>query len=735
MHHWRAIVLLLFGGGLALFAQPAPSPPPAVPATPAEQPQWTIEAPDGAEFDLNTGLASATNGVVVRYGDATLSARRATVNQRTGEVVAEGDVRVQRQTQVWTGERIRFNFHTGQMTAEDFRAGVPPLFTRGLVLAGEQQEGVFVGLDGLVTTDDNPEPNLILRAKKIVVVSGDYVEARQATVYVGKVPVFWLPYFKRSLKMEAPKLELLPGYRSKYGPFLLTTYRWKWSEQVDGALHLDGRLERGLGVGPDFDWHLSRWGEGHLKAYYLHDEDPGEDDFERPIDPDRYRVYLYHLANPATNLTLRGMLRYQSDIYVTRDFFEDEYKRNKEPSTFLQANQLWRHFSLDVMVQPRVNEFFETVERLPEVKLTGFRQRLGPTPFFYESDSALGYYRRRFADGDTNEMFEAFRGDTFHQVVLPWTFFNWLNVAPRAGGRFTYYGEAAGPGATTEEETRGVFNTGVEVSTKASRLWRDIHSRTFQLDGLRHIVQPSINYAWVPEPGVPPRKLPQFDYEMPSLRLLPVQFPDYNAIDSIDSQNVLRFGLRNRLQTKRKEGLDDVVSWALYTDWRLRPEEGQTTFADVYSELDLKPLSWVTLSSELRFNINDGTLNEADHRLTFTPNDVWSLMVGNRYLRDDPQFGPDAGHNLLFGSVYYRFNEDWGARVSARFEAETGELEETYVSLYRDFRSWTGALTFRVRNSVDEPTDYTIALTMSLKAFPRYSLGSDRDRPELLLGY
>ena len=54
-----------------------------------------------------------------------------------------------------------------------------------------------------------------------------------------------------------------------------------------------------------------------------------------------------------------------------------------------------------------------------------------------------------------------------------------------------------------------------------------------------------------------PAQLPMFDYELPSLRQLPVDFPAYNAIDSVDSQNVVRLGLNNRLQTKRNGQIED----------------------------------------------------------------------------------------------------------------------------------------------------------------------------------
>ena len=133
--------------------------------------------------------------------------------------------------------------------------------------------------------------------------------------------------------------------------------------------------------------------------------------------------------------------------------------------------------------------------------------------------------------GQTNGMstglnYEAARVDTYQKLLLPETFFGWLNVTPRVGGRYTYYGTATGPGATTGDVSRWVFDTGAEASAKASRLWPGAQNDFFQVDGLRHIIEPSINYAYIPNPNVyGTNGVPQFDYQLPSLRLL----PDYHA--------------------------------------------------------------------------------------------------------------------------------------------------------------------------------------------------------------
>jgi LPS-assembly protein len=711
-------------------------------AQPVQQ-EWQIEAmteQGWAEFDRRTGLLIGTNGVIVKFGGAVLTAERVALNTESGEVVADGKARVQRDEQVWASEHMRYNFKTREIEAAQFRTGTWPIFAGGEGLRGGGSNSFYTATNAMVTSDDIANPAIKIRAKYIKIIPGDKVVAHHTMLYLGEVPVFYFPYFTKNLKAQSSAFTVTPGYRSIFGPYLLGRYNWYLNDEFDGSFHLDYRERRGAGLGPTANYHLGRWGDGEFRYYYLHDDDPNASAPNGALPENRQRVYLAYQANPATNLTIKSLVRYQADTNIVREFFESEYRENPQPNTYLEVNKFWQNFSLNAYAQPRVNDFLETVERLPDVRLTGFRQQLGATPLYYESETSAGYYRRLFAE--TNSVasgldYEAARADTYHQLTVPQTFFGWLNFSPRVGGRFTYYSQASGPGGVTEEQSRGVFNTGAELSFKASRLWPEVQNNSLQMDGLRHIVQPSLNYVYVPRPNVLPYQLPQFDTELPSLRLLPLEYPDYNAIDSIDSENVVRLGLGQKLQTKRNGEVVDFANWNVYTDWRIRPRATQSTFSDLYSDLVLRPRSWLSLESLTRYDIDSGLWRMSFHTLTLKPNDAFAWTIGHFYLRDDLSGSPTAlgiGNNLFTSALVYRLSENWGLRASHSFEARTGEMQEQAYSLYRDLRSWTAALTFRVRENHTGPQDFTVAFTFSLKAFPRYGLGTDTIRPYSLWG-
>ncbi len=692
-----------------------------------------IESLDGngeVELDPETGEAFASQGVVIRYQGSTVSARSLRWNRDQGLVEAEGDVRIDSGvgggSEAWRGSKATYNFFTRTVVAENFRLGQRPFFASGSRIVGSSITNRLVALDAMVTTDDVAEPAYRIRARQIEVRPGEYLEARNASLYVGNSRVFTWPVYRKSLRKHTHFWTVTPGYRSVFGPFSLNRYHWQVSTNAELTLDADWRLRRGAAGGPGISYDLGPWGKGSASAYLAHDLDPLRTAFGTPVKEDRRLLRFQHTFTNATGLTLKGRVEEQNDALVYRDFFESDFRGDPQPKTFGEVNQAWPNWTLDVLVQPRLNEFFQAIERLPDIKLTGLRQEVGVTGLYYEGESSFSYLR--FQPGMLGgASYAGARADTFHQLLLPKTLFGWLNVAPRIGSRLSYYVEPEDLPRIAEDQVRSIVNTGAELTTKASRTWSAARFKPLDIDGLRHVVEPSINYVFVPNPSLHPGQIPQFDYEWITPRLLPIDFPDYNAIDSIDSQNVIRWSLRNRLQTKRSETVTDMVNWALYTDWRLTPRPGQTTFPELYSDMDLAPARWVSFHSQVRYGINQTSWREANHRMTLRPGEHWAWTLGHRYLPTDlASYG--LGNNLVFSSFFYRFNENWAARATQQFEARDGVLEEHAYTLYRDLRSWTAALGVRIRDNRQGADDWSVVLTFQFKAFPRIKLGEDADR-------
>jgi lipopolysaccharide assembly outer membrane protein LptD (OstA) len=676
-------------------------------------------------------------------------------------LTAEGDVTILDHGHIWRGTNFIYNTKTGAVRAGLFKTTQMPYSILGQRLEGVSNK-VQTATNAIISTDDYEKPIFTMHAKTITIAPGDYIEAHQATFYIGKTPVFYYPYYRRSLKKHPNNWEFVPGYRTIFGPYLLSAYNWYGNGLLDGTIHADERERRGQAGGPDFALHLGAWGEAAFRYYYAHDQDPQADGIPAPhLGENRQRgQFFYEGYSSSSNLSAKVVANYQSDPLVIRDFYVSEYNKNVEPASFTEVNELWHNWVLDGMFQPRLVNFFETVERLPDLKLTGLRQEVGDTPIFYDSESSVGYFKRAFSETNvpvpyTNYSllpsglgydvtegtrggypnYSAARADTFHLFTLPETFFGWLNVAPRIGGRATYYSDVEGTQIHTNQQGRGIFNTGVDVTFKASRVFPEVENDLLDVHELRHIIEPEFDYVYIPTAS---SHVPLFDYQLPGLTLLPIDFPDYNSIDSIQRENVLRLMLRNKLQTKRRDGIEDLVNWAVYTDWNLDPGTNHP-FTDLYSVLDLRPRSWITFNSTTVYDLPDKRWREAIERVFIQPSTALSLSASYYYLMNNDselQAYPGQslpGHNLIDFSLYYRINENWGAHIAERFEAQNGTMQQQIYSIYRDLRSWTAALTLRVTQGPGQPTDFTAGVTFSLKAFPRYKLNTDSDRPGQVL--
>jgi LPS-assembly protein len=215
--------------------------------------QWDVKSLSGKQgaaiYNFLTQTATATEGVLVRYGDAVLTAERAALDYKTGEVIADGDVRIQQGGQFYTSQHVRYNFLTHQLQAEEFRTGETPVFAAGEGLSGDLTNHVYTATHSRLTTDDEANPEFYVRARRIVIIPGKKVKAYDAVLYVKGVPVFYFPYYSRNIGPRSNNFNFLPGYRTLFGPFILSDYTWYPNDDVDVIMHLDYRQKRGPSAG------------------------------------------------------------------------------------------------------------------------------------------------------------------------------------------------------------------------------------------------------------------------------------------------------------------------------------------------------------------------------------------------------------------------------------------------------------------------------------------------------
>lgn len=728
------------------------------------------------ETRIESGIAIAEQNVVIRYGTVLIYADRAQYNPDTRDVLVQGNVRIYREGQLFLTDRALYNLETKKLSASDVRGEFTPFRFAGESL-NSLGNNAYLVKDGYFTTSDNSKSDYHVKAKTIRVYPKDRVVFSNVSVYIGKTPVFWFPYVYQSLNKEQG-LTFTPGYSSKWGAYLLNTYTFPLGEGWSGKLHLDLMADRGVGAGLESRWSNGKGNRdwGRFNFYAIDDQKPGTNKTglkREEIDHGRYRLSLAARQYITEDIYATVDINKLSDARVLEDFFEGDFRKNPNPDNSISLTYWNENYTATLLGRQNLNDDnFDGTERLPEASLDIKRQPFFNLPVNYEGETSAGFLRRNFADQSPFPDYDTFRADSFHQFSLPLSIKDKVSIIPRVGVRGTYYGDsgefydetitrtvteelkdqATGLTTTAQKQVttterklrehgalfRPVVNAGVEASFKLSKAYENVQSAAWGLDGLRHVVQPFLNLGYTYS-GEDPVGILQFDRLNQSTRLPPVDYPQFNSIDSIDTGTILRLGVNQRWQTRRDNQTVQWLEWNTFFDTFIdRPGYGQMvhaddgTFSNVFTRIRWTPLPWVGVDVDAQFPIFDQGFTAVNSKVSFMPYQDLRLSIGHRYIEGNPYF---QDSNLLNFGAYWRVNDNWGVSLSESYEFQDSTLEGQRYELHRDLSSWVASLGFTVRDNGKTGTDdYGVILTFTLKDLPGVRLPVSFDPDSLASG-
>jgi len=657
-----------------------------------------------------------------------MRADKARYNMATDEIWAEGNVRLNRQNQEWVAPAGYYNLKTNAFKTDTARGVFDGLTMRGDNISMTASNRYSLS-KATLTTCDYDQPHYRLEATRAEVFPGERVMLYNVTLRFGNVPVFWFPMIAWSLKDRDTPVGISIGHDSRDGFFILTQTRVSLDRHIQATFHVDERTKRGPAVGADFDYYYGN-AKGAVKGYYSRDTsspDAIDQLLGKRIPKNRYRGDWEHKQEFANDVDITVNVTKQSDTDFMDDFFRDRNLIEGEPASVVDVTKRGENYTLSVMAQPQLNPFFAEVERLPEAKWSVNRVRILNTPLFYEGESSAGYYHN--TPGRTNQppfVGSSSRADTFHQIVLPQQFFGWLSVIPRAGMRGTWYMNEPTGLYPSNDVRRILLSAGVESSFKVSRTWDNVENKRWDIHGLRHIMEPFVDYQWVGSPNKHPNDLLQFDtYRYVTLlngagmlvtRYHALDFPADPAIDAFDRQNLARFGVRQKLQTRRNGQPWDLAALELWTDYSFEQTLMNRDFSDGFAVLRLSPLDWCSLDVGARCDLREKQWRELNTTASVFDRDRWSVNLLSRYLENDS--------NLAGGSVSYRLARHWLATMNQLMDFQDGTWLNQEYMLQQETHDWLINFGFRRTGQRIREDENLFFVSVSLKAYPSVSIGA-----------
>jgi hypothetical protein len=227
-----------------------------------------------------------------------------------------------------------------------------------------------------------------------------------------------------------------------------------------------------------------------------------------------------------------------------------------------------------------------------------------------------------------------YRGTYYDQTRMTVT-----NVV--AGTTNTVVTEVPGPSTF-----RSMTELGCESSCKAFGTFECFETP------MRHVFEPYVNYTYIPEPDVLPTELYQFD-----------------SVDSLNKDNSLRAGIRNKLQTKGADtNVHDRFFLDINTRFLMEPEKNQDSMQDVNWRMELTPRDGFRLEYEGVYDPKEKLVKEMNARLQLDQPDAWKMTWEYR-------FKNEKSRRILGDWTAYLVG-NWDFNVYGRYEGEESRFEE-----------------------------------------------------------
>jgi len=519
---------------------------------------------------------------------------------------------------------------------------------------------------------------------------------KHVTTNIRGVPVLYMPYYTAEGEQGHTALRKAQvGWKSSTGLNVETEwYLFRLLGLVapkgfDAILHLN--YERGPFVGVDLEYARGNY-TGYGMIYGLVDQER-EDDFgeerEDIAAPEgRGRVLLRHKQFLPRDWQMQFELSYLCDLNYLEQFFPTEFHAGKDQETLLYARKQRDNWAFDVLLKTRINRFLTQTEAAPDVGVRILGESLLGDQLTFYGEGRLGAVRLRHpnylqaTDSDWIGRFDA-RGE------LDWP----VHVGP-----FNLVPYVAARGTAWTDEPRGGKNArpygqvGARLNTHIWRVYNDVENRLLDINRLKHIITPEVEFMLASAGSVSPDDL----YALS---------PDIE--ENITDLSGVVFGVRQRLQTKRgKPGRQRNVTWMRLdvtagifdAEDRFEPSADGRWFSSrpeyslgrdfIYVDYAWHVSDSTTLLADANWDIGSSSLGRSGVGLAVHRSPRLAYYVGMRTINDLET----AIATLI---VRYKISRKYSIVFSEQydFDFNDGTNLLTSVSITRKFPRWYAGLT------------------------------------------
>ncbi len=705
----RKILLIVLAAAFACapfaaaHAQDRSDGPPAAKAPAADKIQlhsWMKEFRRRENLAILFGNVRLTKGGLRILADAAVAWFRED-GSGVGEIYVEGNLLITDGRDVISALSAYYNFDTGRVTISDAwiqttqtslsdltsaewvkESGPAPrpkgklgLYLRAKKVRTERPTR-YVGEELTLSTCDSPRPHWGIRSRKGVIYPDGTFEASGNRLFIGPVSI---PFFNVRFEPDwrMPLYRLNTGSSSDKGNFTLS----RWQLVIDRNYRLfcdfDSYQKNGFGRGALFEYEgrTKRPWLGYLEHYEVDDRDA-----PAGVKTYRYRNKFLHMHNfsPNTGLTLE--YSETSDLNFLKQFFEREYTKGREQETYAYLRKTEDNLGLRLLVSGRTENFRTVTQYQPSVRANAISRDIAGG--FYMSASIRNekilrqYARSMYLPDDEVE-----RHDILASVDRPVTLGKYLNLKPSLTGRYTHYNVNI---TDSQNVDREIVTVACTADTQLSRTY-STSVNWLRIDGLKHVIEPKIDYENTYHNDTDPARLHQLD-----------------EVDALAKGERFMFSLSNRLDTRRK--VKDRRTVVNLLDWRLRipyypkplRDNGGVKAGPLESRLEVAATPYLTIRSDLAYNTRSRHMSTGSANVTVRNPEVWQLYLGAVYA-----IGKDS---IGTAGLSANLSRKWQVSIRLQHNLTAGRYVSKTFTLTRTFHCWIMELGLVLERDKDDPT-------------------------------
>jgi hypothetical protein len=463
-----------------------------------------------------------------------------------------------------------------------------------------------------------------------------YIKAHNVFFELENIPFFYLPYLAGDARDPlGPIQNITFGYSGIFGfqeGLTLNVYQLLGIlpiENTSWRLNIDYLSYRGPGLGTSFDYSgkeifgVPAKYNGTVQAYGIYDrnfDNIGGNRFVNDFDPPNFRGrfrWQQGIYDMPEGFSVQSQVAALSDRNYLEQYYKFEFDNDVNQATFVYLKQQQNNWAWTVLVEPRLRNWVTETEQLP--RLDGYL--IGQSLFeclTYNAHASASYSRLRLTSdpeqpvSPTDVENSTGRFDFMQELSYPF-YLGAFKVVPFAQLDLASYTNDINDNTVGRVWGGG----GLRVSIPFTRLYPDVQSDLFNLQGINHKIVASANYSWV-ETNEPYSNFAQLDrinddatdqalrdirpqifiFNPGNAALLtsPLVDPQLyairrlveNRIDSLTNLEVVQLDVRQRLQTKRGfPGAEHIVDWmTLDTSVSIFPEANRDNFGHKFSFLE-----------------------------------------------------------------------------------------------------------------------------------------------------